>query len=147
MLVSSRANKGTKSFGAACAVAQPANNNWQYAEDGLVIGSSLVVSNKATYYIWVMNLSDATRTLHEGTRLGEVFPVELIKQVPKLLWVDSDFSHSDVCAASIAGRNASAKTPRINTCDGANMDPFQKLTRASAPPHEVDHRRYLHSRV
>ncbi len=53
-------------------MAQPASNSWRYAEDGLVIGSFLVAPDKATHHIPVMNLWDATRTLHEGTRLGDI---------------------------------------------------------------------------
>ncbi len=45
--------------------------------------------------------------LHEGTWLGDVFPVESLKQVHKMLWVDSDLSDwdsddeelTDVCEA------------------------------------------------
>ena len=67
VLVSCKATQSIKHFGTSCAVAQPVGNNWRYAEDGLVIGSSLVAPDKATHHIPVMNLSDATRTLHEGT--------------------------------------------------------------------------------
>ncbi len=49
----------------------------------------------ATHYIPVMNLSDATQTLHEGTRLGDAFPVESLKQVQEMLWVDSGLSDWD----------------------------------------------------
>ncbi len=47
---------------------------------------------KAIHHILVMNLSDVTRTLHEGTWLGDVFPVESLKHVQEMLWVDSDLS-------------------------------------------------------
>ncbi len=66
-------------------MAQPANNSWRYAEDGLVIGSSLVTPDKATHHIPVMNLSDTTRTLPEGTRLGDIYPVESFKHVQDML--------------------------------------------------------------
>ncbi len=39
-----------------------------------------------------MNLSDAIWTLHEGTRLGDIYPVESFKHVQEMLWVDSDLS-------------------------------------------------------
>ncbi len=73
-------------------MAQPASNSWRYAEDGLVIGSSLVAPDKATHHIPVMNLSDTTQTLPEGTRLGDIYPVESFKHVEEMLWVDSDLS-------------------------------------------------------
>ncbi len=77
-----------------------------------------------------MNLSRATKALHEGTRLGDVFLVKSLKQVQEMRWVDSDFSDwdsddeelMDVCAAGIAGRNASTKTPHVNAHDDAHMD-------------------------
>ncbi len=110
-------------------MAQPASNSWCYAEDGLVIGSSLVAPNKATHHIPVMNLSGATQTLHEGTRLGDIYPVESFKHVQEMLWLDSDLSDwesdddelTDVRATGITGKGASAKTP--NARDDARMDP------------------------
>ncbi len=67
----------------------------------------------------------------EGTWLGDAFPVESLKKVQEMLWVDSDFSDwdsddeelKDIRAAGTVGRNASAKTPRVNTRDDACMDP------------------------
>ncbi len=73
-------------------MAQPASNSWRYAEDGLVIGSLLVASDMATHHVTVMNMSDTTCTLHEGTSLGDIYPVESFKHVQDMLWVDSDFS-------------------------------------------------------
>ncbi len=112
-------------------MAQPASNSWRYAKDGLVIGSSLVAPDKATRHIPVMNLSDATRTLHEGTRLRDIFLVESLKPVQEMLWVDSDFPDwdsdddelTDVRATSITSRSASAKTPRATARDDVHMDP------------------------
>ncbi len=75
-----------------CAVAQPAIKSWHYAEDGLVIGSSLVAPDKATHHIPVKNLSDTTRTLHEGIQLGDIYPIESFKHVQEMIWVDSDLS-------------------------------------------------------
>ncbi len=60
VLVSCKATQSIKHFGTSCAVAQPASNSWRYAEDGLVIGSSLVTPDKVTHHILVMNLSDTT---------------------------------------------------------------------------------------
>ncbi len=71
VLVSCKATQSIKHFGTSCAVAQPSSNSWRYAEDGLVVGSSLVAPDKVTHHILVMNLSDTTRTLHEGMRLGD----------------------------------------------------------------------------
>ncbi len=92
VLVSCKATHSIKHFGTACTVAQPASNSWHYAEDGLVIGSSLVAPDKVIHHIPVMNLSDATQTLHEGTRLGDIFPVESLKHIQEMLWVNSDLS-------------------------------------------------------
>ncbi len=60
VLVSCKATRSIKHFGTSCAVAQPASNRWRYAEDWLVIGSSLVAPGKMTHHIQVMNLSDVT---------------------------------------------------------------------------------------
>ncbi len=115
----------------SCAVAQAASNSWCYAEDGLVIGSSLVAPDKATHHIPVMNLLDATQTLHKGTRLGDIFPVESLKHVQEMLWVDSDLSDwesdddelTDVHATGITSKSTSAKTPCTNACNDMRMDP------------------------
>ncbi len=48
--------------------------------------------DKLTHHIPVMNLSDWPRSLHEGTRLRDIFPVESFKHVLEMLWVDSDLS-------------------------------------------------------
>ena len=98
----------------------------------MVIGSSLVAPDKATHHITVMNLSDATQnTLHEGTRLGDIYPVESLKHVQKMLWVDSDLSDwesdddelTDVRATGIMSKSASAKTTNTNARDDERMDP------------------------
>ncbi len=80
VLVSCKATQSIKHFGTCCAVAQPASNS----KDGLVIGS-LLAPDKATYHIPVMNLLHATWTLHEGTWLGDMFPVESLKHVQENL--------------------------------------------------------------
>ena len=61
-------------------VAQPSGNSWCYAEDGIVIGSSLLARDSETHCIPVMNLSDAPRALHPGARIGDVYPVTSLKQ-------------------------------------------------------------------
>ncbi len=68
----------------SCAVAQPVSNSWHYAEDGLVIGLSLVAPDKGTHHIPVMNMSDTTLTLHEGTWLGDTYPVESFKHAQEM---------------------------------------------------------------
>ena len=44
-----------------------------------------------------MNLSDATRTLHEGAQLGDIFSVKSLKPVQEKFWVDqlSDWDSDD----------------------------------------------------
>ncbi len=104
--------------------------------------------NKVTHYIPVMNLSDATWTLHEGTRLGDVFPVELLKQVQEMLWVDSGLSDWDsddeelidvrqVSQVEMCLKRHLVLTPGM-ICTGGS----QRLARASRG---VDCRRYFHS--
>lgn len=72
------------------AIAQPADNAWRYAEDGLAIGSSLVRPNSETHHIPVINLSDEPRILYEGGRIGELSPVTSLKKAqegPRQTWV------------------------------------------------------------
>ncbi len=151
VLVSCQATQSIKHFGTSCAVAQPASNSWPlYAEDGFVISSSLVAPDKLIHHILVMNLSDDTQTLHEGTRLGDIYPVESLKHVQEMLWVDSDVSDwesdddelTDVCATGLISRNASAKTSHVNAHDDSRLEP-KRSPRASADPHGVDIRKYL----
>ncbi len=109
--------------------------------------------DKATHHIPVMNLSDATRTLHEGTQLEDIYLVESFKHVQEMLWVDSDLSDwesdddelTNVGATGIMKRSASAKTPLANAHDDMRMDP-QKSPRAHAAPHGVDIRKYHYLR-
>ena len=59
-----------------------------------------------------MNLSDTSRTLPVGTRLGDIYLVESFKHVQEMLWVDSDLSDwesdddelTDVRATGIKGK-------------------------------------------
>ncbi len=62
---------------------------------------------------------------------GWIYPVESFKHIQEMLWVDSDLSDwesdddelTDVCATSITGKSASAKTPHANARDDTCMDP------------------------
>ncbi len=74
VLVSCKAIPGIKYFGTPHAVAQPTDNSWRYAEDGLVIGSSLTAPDAGTHYLPVMNLSDAPRTLYGSGRFIQLPP-------------------------------------------------------------------------
>ncbi len=95
VMVSCEATKGVKYFGTSNAVAQPADNSWRYAEDGLVIGSSLTASDSETHYLPVMNLSNAPRTLYAGARIGEVYPVTSLKRAQEMFVVDLPYSDWD----------------------------------------------------
>ncbi len=95
VLVSCKATSGIKYFGMPHAVAQPTDNSWRYAEDGLVIGSSLTAPDSGTHYLPVMNLSDAPRTLYKGAQIGEVYPVTSLKQAHEMLPVNSQLSDWD----------------------------------------------------
>ncbi len=68
VLVNCKATPGIKYFGVPHAVEQLADNSWRYAEDGLVIGSSLNAPDCGTHYLPVMNLLDALCT--KGPGLG-----------------------------------------------------------------------------
>ncbi len=92
VMVSCKATKGAKYFGMPKAVAQPADNSWRYAEDGLVIGSSLTASVLEIHYLPVMNMSDAPRTLYAGARIGEVYPVTSLKRAQEMFEVNLPFS-------------------------------------------------------
>ncbi len=84
-----------KYFGTPHMVAQPSGNSWHYAENGLVIGSSLLARDSETHCIPVMNLSDAPRTLHPGAHIGDVYPVTSLKQAHEVLELDPQFSDRD----------------------------------------------------
>ncbi len=45
-----------------------------------------MASKAVIHYIPVMNLSDTTWKLHDGARLGDVFPAKSLKQVQEMLW-------------------------------------------------------------
>ncbi len=131
VLVSCKVTQSIKHFGTSCAVAKLASNSCRYAEDGLVIGSSLVAPDKATHHIPLMNLSGATWNLHEGPRLGDIYPVDSFMHSKKCSgWVNSDLSDwesdddelTDVCAKGITSRGASAKTPLADAHNDMRMD-------------------------
>ncbi len=94
-MVSCKATKGIKYFGTPNAVAQSADNSWRYAEDGLVIGSSLTASDSEIPYLPVMDLSDAPHTLYAGSQIGEVYPVTSLKRAHEVFEVDLPFSDWD----------------------------------------------------
>ncbi len=133
VLVSCKAGQGTKYFGTSHMVAQPSGKSLHYAEDGLVIGSSLLARNSETHCIPVMNLSDAPRTLLPGARIGDVYPVTSLKQAHEVLEVDpqstdwdskfdsDDEELLDVCTADTG--DFSGMNSRSNTCTDACMDP------------------------
>ncbi len=114
-------------------MAQPTNNSWWYAEDGLVIGSSLTAPDSGTHYLPVMNLSDAPHTLYEGGRIGEVYPVTSLKQAHEMLLIDLQLSDCysdsddgvllDVRTAAKTSKGTGNKPPRHNECLDARLDP------------------------
>ncbi len=78
-----------------------------------------------------MNLSDATQTSHERAWLEDVFPVESLKQVQELLWVDFEPSDLDLddeqfldkCVAGFAGSGVKGKSSHSNRHGDARMNP------------------------
>ncbi len=133
MLVSCKATPGIKYFGTLHTVAQPTDNSWRYAEDGLVIGLSLTAPDSRTHYLLVMKLSDAPRTLYEGARIGEVYPVTSLKQAHEMLPVDSQLSDwdsdsddgvlLDVQTAAKTSAGTGKKLPHHNERLDALLDP------------------------
>ncbi len=65
VLVSCKAGQGTKYFVVQHMVAHHSANSWRYTEDGLVIGSSLLVRDSETHCIPAMNFSDMSQTLYQ----------------------------------------------------------------------------------
>ncbi len=114
-------------------VAQPADNSWRYAKDGLVIGSSLTASDSETHYLLVMNLSDAPRTLYAGARIGEVYPVTSLKRAQEMFEVDLPFSDRDfdsddgelvdVCTTATKDGGKGNNLPRRNKRQDVRMNP------------------------
>ncbi len=80
-----------------------------------------------------MNLSDAPRTLYEGARIGEVYPVISLKQAQEMLPVDSQLSDwesdsddgvlLDVRTAAKTSAGTGNKLPRRNELLDARLDP------------------------
>ncbi len=107
------------------AIARMTNNIWPYTESDIAIGSFLVSPDTSTHYIPVINLSDVTQTLHEGSRLGDVFPIksQSLKQFQEMLWVDPQLSDRDwddevlldVRTASVEGSSDKVRGPHSDT--------------------------------
>ena len=74
VVVKCQATSNVKHFNTPYAIAQPADNSWRYAEDGLVIGSSLTAPSAGAHQLPVLNLSTTPRTLPAGTRIGDLYP-------------------------------------------------------------------------
>ncbi len=55
VIVNCQATSNVKCFNTPYAIAQPADNNWRYAKDGLVIGLSLTAPSSGTHQLPVMN--------------------------------------------------------------------------------------------
>ena len=80
-----------------------------------------------------MNLSDAPRTLYEGARIGEVYPVTSLKQAHEMLPVDSQLSDwdsdsddgvlLDVRTAATTNAGTGTKLPRGNERLDARLNP------------------------
>ncbi len=78
------------------AVAQPCSNQWRYAEDGIVIGSSLKTQDQPETVIPLMNLTDEPRTLYRGTRIGEEHAITRCDNVEGMLPMTTcDFEDSE----------------------------------------------------
>ncbi len=130
VLVNCKVGQSTKYFGTPHMVAQPSGNSWHYAEDGLIIGSSLLARDSETHCIPVMNLSNVPRTLFPD---WDVYPVTSLKQAHEVLKVDpqlsdwdSEFDSDDeelldVRTANTAG--FSRISSRSNMRNDARMDP------------------------
>ncbi len=146
VLVSCKATPGIKYFGTPHAAAQPTNNSWRYAEDGLVIGLSLTAPDSGTHYLPVMNLSDAPRTLYEGARIGEVYSVTSLKQAHEILPVDSQVSDWDsysddgvllvVRTAAKTSAGMGNKLPCHNECLDARLHNTNNNNYASLKHHK-----------
>ncbi len=67
------------------AEAHPCSNQSRYAEDGIVIGSALKTPDQPETVIPVMNLTDESRTLYRGTRIGEAHVITKCDNVEGML--------------------------------------------------------------
>ncbi len=67
------------------AVNQPCLNQWQYAEDGIMIGSALKTRDQLETVIPVMNLTDKPHSLYRGTRIREAHVITKCDRVEGML--------------------------------------------------------------
>ncbi len=102
-----------------------------------MIGSSLTAPNSETHDLPVMNLSDAPLTLYEGARIGEIYPVNSLKQAQEMLPVDPQLSDwdSDSNDAELVDVRMAINTdignvrklPRYDECMNAHLNPKDLL--------------------
>ncbi len=67
------------------AVAKSCSNQWRYAENGIMIESSLKTPDQPETVIPVMNLTDEPHTLYRGTRIGEAHVITKCDNVEGML--------------------------------------------------------------
>ncbi len=132
VVVKCQATSNVKRFDTPYAIAQPADNRWRYAEDGLVIGSSLTAPGSGAHQLPVMNLSNAPRTLPAGTRIGDLYPATSLRQTcemfeaePELSDWDSDDEDLllDVRGTTKTGTKSQGARPHSNVHTYPRMDP------------------------
>ncbi len=95
VLVKCQATSNVKRFDTPYAIAQPADNSWRYAEDGLVIGSSFTAPSLGAHQLPVMKLSNAPRTLPAGTGIGYLYPAASLRQTCEMFEAESELSDWD----------------------------------------------------
>ncbi len=95
VVVKCQATSNVKRFDMPYAIAQPADNSWRYAEDGLVIGSSLTAPGSGMHQLPVMNLSNAPRTLPARTRIGDLNPATSLRQTCEMFEAEPELSDWD----------------------------------------------------
>ncbi len=132
VIVSCQATSNVKNFDTPYAIAQPADNSWRYAEDGLVIGLSLTAPDSGMHHLPVINLSDAPRTLLVGARIGDIYPATSLRQSCEMFEADpvpSDWDSDDkellldVWGTTATGTKSQGARPRSNTRVDPRMDP------------------------
>ncbi len=97
-IVSCKVTQSIKNFGTPHVVPQRVNNSLWYAEDSLVIGSTLRMPDSGIHYLPIMNLSDEPCTLLAGTRIGYVYPAAPLRQTCEMFLADpllSDWNSDD----------------------------------------------------
>ncbi len=132
VIVNCQATSNVKNFDTPYAISQLADNSWRYAEDGLVIGSSLTAPNSGMHRLPVMNLSNAPRTVPAGTRIGDIYPATSLRQNCEMFEADpvlSDWDSDDeellldVRGTTKAGTKSQGARPHSNACVDPRMDP------------------------